>query len=1016
IGDYENLPPDKPLFTAEFQGGSFDPWGGAGTLNLYKLTGPDFENVFYKSLISQGFTMMNFYMTYGGTNWGWLPEPTVYTSYEYGAAINEQRQLTGKYTEQKLIASFTQAVPQLAATQPIRTDAPSNSRLILGGRANPDDYTQVLMVRHADATSASTEKTHIAVDLNPQFGSESVSGAQANSTGQGWVYPNVPQKPNTAITVNGRDAKLLLANYRFGSQRLIYSTSQLMTNGTSGAEDFAVLYDNQGNDGETVLRYASQPEVNVVEGDVTSTFDAKVGDLRLNYTHNGLASVVIKNGQSVLYLFLADAATAGEFWKTGPQNDPILLRGPYLVRSASRSGSVVTAFGDTDKPTAPKVYFPSVAKQLVWKGVIGAAPSVDLPALNQWKFQFETPERDPAFDDSGWTVANQTSTNNPNPPGSLPVLYEDQYGFHHGSVWYRGHFTATGKETGITLDAEGGSPGIYSVWLNGAFLGTFPSGTTDLPFPAALLKPGEGNTLAVLVMNMGHNEDWVPAFQSWKSPRGIRTAILQGAKPAITWRIQGARGGEHLVDPVRGPMNMGGLFGERQGWFLPGFPDGSWSNVSTPDRWEARKLVAGIGWYRTKFQLKFPEPSDIPINLRITDDPTRHYRALLFLNGWMMGIYANDVGPQHDFSLPTGILNPNGDNELAIAVWGEDDLSGGLGDVSLVAAGAYWGGVPVRQVASPGWSGSWGSPTVPESLVVGAVADQEVAVTGKTVQVASYLTNLSTVPAQQVAIRFSAPPGWDPGPNPTLTIPTLNPNQSVALNWSVQVPDMVSPGLQPLAVKATYVSGTGSQSTGGVATVLGPYPSLAPLYNNAGVTSNGNTNPSVGFIGFTGDATSYSAEGLSVVGITPGATIKSGGAEFTWPDVRPGSPDNVLSNGQVVALSGKGKRISFLGASSSTAITATGSVVYTDGTSTPFTVSVGNFQSAPGQKGNPANTQVAAVTSNSLNGPTKNTVYLFSFSAPIDPTKKVYAVVLPKGPASVEAGTQALHVFSLAID
>jgi len=151
------------------------------------------------------------------------------------------------------------------------------------------------------------------------------------------------------------------------------------------------------------------------------------------------------------------------------------------------------------------------------------------------------------------------------------------------------------------------------------------------------------------------------------------------------------------------------------------------------------------------------------------------------------------------------------------------------------------------------------------------------------------------------------------------------------------------------------------------------------------VTSDAETNPSVGFIGFTGDATSYSAEALAAVGITPGATIKADGAEFVWPDVRPGSPDNVLSSGQVVALSGKGKRVSFLGASSSTAVTATGAVVYADGTSTPFTVSVGNFQSPPGENGNPANTQVAAVTSNSLTGPTKNTVYLLSFSAPVDP-------------------------------
>ena len=49
-------------------------------------------------------------MTFGGTNWGWLGMPENYTSYDYGAAIRETRQLDPKYYEDKLIGYFTQAV------------------------------------------------------------------------------------------------------------------------------------------------------------------------------------------------------------------------------------------------------------------------------------------------------------------------------------------------------------------------------------------------------------------------------------------------------------------------------------------------------------------------------------------------------------------------------------------------------------------------------------------------------------------------------------------------------------------------------------------------------------------------------------------------------------------------------------------------------------------------------------------------------------------------------------------
>ena len=83
----------KPLYTAEFQGGAFDPWGGPGYDKCAQLINDQFANVFYKQNIAVGATAQSFYMIYGGTNWGWLGEPENYTSYDYGAAIRETRQL-----------------------------------------------------------------------------------------------------------------------------------------------------------------------------------------------------------------------------------------------------------------------------------------------------------------------------------------------------------------------------------------------------------------------------------------------------------------------------------------------------------------------------------------------------------------------------------------------------------------------------------------------------------------------------------------------------------------------------------------------------------------------------------------------------------------------------------------------------------------------------------------------------------------------------------------------------------
>jgi Beta-galactosidase jelly roll domain len=71
---------------------------------------------------------------------------------------------------------------------------------------------------------------------------------------------------------------------------------------------------------------------------------------------------------------------------------------------------------------------------------------------------------------------------------STPVLYASDRGYDHGFVWYRGHFTATGSETGVTLTADGIAPtGAFSVWLNGAFLGSSTAAgpsTDTFSFPA----------------------------------------------------------------------------------------------------------------------------------------------------------------------------------------------------------------------------------------------------------------------------------------------------------------------------------------------------------------------------------------------------------------------------------------------------------------------------------------------------------------------------------------------------
>lgn len=469
------------------------------------------------------------------------------------------------------------------------------------------------------------------------------------------------------------------------------------------------------------------------------------------------------------------------------------------------------------------------------------------------------------------------------------------------------------------------------------------------------------------------------------------------------------------MDPVRGPMNIGGLYGERHGWFLSGYPDQSWSRVSLPHQWSAAGLPAGIGWYRTEFHLHLPAHSDVPLGLRITDDPARHYRALIFLNGWMLGIYGNDLGPQHIFSLPAGILNPNGTNTLAIAVWGEDSSSAGLGEVNLYQYGAYEGGVPVAPVNAPGWSGDWGPPGLSNNLAVTLTTVKTVIIGGETVKISGRVTNAGNRSAETVKITLNSPAGWTVTPNEPVDVPVIPSGHSVSLSWNVRIPVGLAPGQYQLAAVANYEVGGIAASTAGTANIEVPYASLSAAFGDVGITSNSNPNPSPGFLGFDRIGTTYSAEGLTAAGLSPGANVNVGNLTFTWPAVPPAQPDNVLANGQAILVSGHGSQLGFLAASNNAPLSGSGTIYYTDGTSTAFELSVGNFWYQAGQNGNPANTQVADVNyANYPTGSSGHTVYVFSVSVPIDSTKTLQAVVLPKITGTVAGYQAAMHIFAIS--
>jgi hypothetical protein len=354
---------------------------------------------------------------------------------------------------------------------------------------------------------------------------------------------------------------------------------------------------------------------------------------------------------------------------------------------------------------------PTTAGSLAAVSPLAAPPALTLPALSGWKYATENPESAPGFADSGWALASKTTSYSATAvPAGQPVLFTDDYGFHYGDVWYRGSWTGTAGATSVAISYQTGQVGMFLAWLDGTFLGAgeMPTPTSSqstvqgwaatvtLPIPAASQSSGS-HLLAVLVRPMSHQEDG-GANNAFTRALGLTAVTFTGAAPKVTWRIQGTLGGETLSDPVRGPFNNGGLFGERSGWYLPGFADSAWTAVSLP----LADTRPGVSWYRTTFSLSIPAAVDASLGLTITDTAAKSYRAQIFLNGWNVGQYISNVGPQHTFVLPNGILNGQGANTLAIAVLANTTTSAGLGAVSLANLGTAAGGVPVTPVLSPG--------------------------------------------------------------------------------------------------------------------------------------------------------------------------------------------------------------------------------------------------------------------------------------------------------------------------
>jgi beta-galactosidase len=156
----------------------------------------------------------------------------------------------------------------------------------------------------------------------------------------------------------------------------------------------------------------------------------------------------------------------------------------------------------------------------------------------------------------------------------------------------------------------------------------------------APIDPTGENTLVIGVESLGHNKAFA---DDGANPRGI--VSLDTGATRVRWRFRGG-----LVRGERGQTPLVDFAGVERA--QPG-------EVVIPHG--ARGVACTRPASGSRASTKAHE-------LALGFDPGRG-KANLYLNSFLIGRYWPERGPQRRFPLPWGVLSPDDENQLAVALW-----------------------------------------------------------------------------------------------------------------------------------------------------------------------------------------------------------------------------------------------------------------------------------------------------------------------------------------------------------
>ncbi|MFW9897984.1 MAG: beta-galactosidase [Candidatus Thorarchaeota archaeon] len=628
---------ESPIFIPELQGGWFNHWGiPYGYDELYNFYGSTYQKMILQSLAAQGSTMMILYMFYGGTTWGALPNPEVYTSYDYSGCIREYGYQSDRLRHVRLFSLFAQSFN----VSFINTDWVENPALncsekgIFYRQRRSLDGTDYYFFKNFNKKESQNFIIQLPQDIK------------------------VPK--NGMQTLDLRDSYIAIGNHELDGFFIQFCSLNIILKANyAGAPLLVVLQ----NGGELLL---TETEFEV-KGIIEAFKDKDNNFTRFAFPTEGYSCITNAQGKNLYIICLSkkDALTLNADFS---ESDVKLAWGAYSLFFTKKDTLEIETFG------TQKVWFLINRSNIPNFDEIGNIP---IPGLK--KRIFGNKIKIPDISLKNWYEIQTDWSNNMSQEIWKEIDFNNErdpidHFFTSGHVLYKCEYF-TSNEDSINLKIN--TRHKTAIWLNGHFIGGHQTYNIKTDQPGAMngndppLLGAENydlsrslnsdkNVLYIITENLGHNKNFF-VLNDVRNPRGILSAEFSKKLKSAKWYIAGID-----VTQLEQPYNTSGLPGEKFSF-----------QVGETDQWRKIKGAPTISpndqiiWYKTQFKWKAEENVIIPLRIHLEGK----HNVNIFLNGLYIGRYWGEYGPQHDFYIINKLLKE--DNLLVLACWTtkEDNFS-----------------------------------------------------------------------------------------------------------------------------------------------------------------------------------------------------------------------------------------------------------------------------------------------------------------------------------------------------